>query len=510
MQFTNVKFFIPRSTINTMPIIAGEQQRFYEIDANDEILINKQYTEQRFWPYLKNRYEENKSGFQNNPMLPPTLTYDNICCEIKYDDVETAYTEFIYHIRSCMHIGQRKLFVSEFQFLANKMQDLSQKAIIIYAGAAPSCKIWFLSQLFPNVKFVLVDPNEFWIYWGEYDKPHYTAADTGEVVYLSYSNADKYNSRNFAWSRKHIKYYNPNTKKIVDILDKELNQSSTQVKHKKFKRDVKTTRIFKNYTYAQQESIDYILNSDHKIYLLEEFFTSQLATKFANGLNNANMPIYFWTDIRSNTSSEEFPSDLDIIWNNAMTYSWLRIMKDILTSTMLKFRVPFFTGEPIEYDIYDAFFNEAKELGCDFIEGTKDLVSMPYLRGLSYLQAWGSKTTTEQRLIIDSEAILANDIVIWNAKTFENKCFYYNCIDRYLFHENSNANKELGFDHCNDCSIENETWCKYSNKFCAGNYDIIAGIKKVTALLNVKIKGRRGFKGHGNLYPDIDFDNLQN
>src|SRR5690606_4929774 len=60
-----------------------------------------------------------------------------------------------------LHIGQRKLFISELQFLT---RYIGQADIVLYAGAAPGDHIGFLASLFPELVFILVDPNPYRIY----------------------------------------------------------------------------------------------------------------------------------------------------------------------------------------------------------------------------------------------------------------------------------------------------------------------------------------------------------
>jgi hypothetical protein len=62
--------------------------------------------------------------------------------------------------KSTLHWGQRKLFLVELEFLT---MYASEADIVLYAGAAPGIHIPYLSSLFPLVKFVLYDPNEFLI-----------------------------------------------------------------------------------------------------------------------------------------------------------------------------------------------------------------------------------------------------------------------------------------------------------------------------------------------------------
>lgn len=62
-------------------------------------------------------------------------------------------------IRTNIHDGQRKLLMTEIYFLSK--YHTKNNAVMIYAGAAPGTHITFLSSLFPNFTFVLVDPNQF-------------------------------------------------------------------------------------------------------------------------------------------------------------------------------------------------------------------------------------------------------------------------------------------------------------------------------------------------------------
>jgi len=60
--------------------------------------------------------------------------------------------------KTVCHWGQRKLMVSEMEFIT-KFYDKAK--IVVYAGAAPGTHIPCLAQLFPKLRFVLVDPRPF-------------------------------------------------------------------------------------------------------------------------------------------------------------------------------------------------------------------------------------------------------------------------------------------------------------------------------------------------------------
>lgn len=58
------------------------------------------------------------------------------------------------------HWGQRKLLLSEIEFLTLYSQH-SSNMLVVYAGAAPGTHTNFLANLFPHLRFVLVDPAPF-------------------------------------------------------------------------------------------------------------------------------------------------------------------------------------------------------------------------------------------------------------------------------------------------------------------------------------------------------------
>ena len=69
-----------------------------------------------------------------------------------------------YHRRTdedkiAVHWGQRKLLLSEIQFITLYWDNLDVPIpILVYAGAAPGLHIPFLSQMFPEAEFHLYDP----------------------------------------------------------------------------------------------------------------------------------------------------------------------------------------------------------------------------------------------------------------------------------------------------------------------------------------------------------------
>jgi hypothetical protein len=64
-------------------------------------------------------------------------------------------------VLSVMHLGQRKLLMSELGAL--RRLDANTQYVAVYAGAAPGIHIPLLAELFPNATFHLYDPAPFQI-----------------------------------------------------------------------------------------------------------------------------------------------------------------------------------------------------------------------------------------------------------------------------------------------------------------------------------------------------------
>lgn len=322
---------------------------------------------------------------------------------ILLDDVKGSlnYEESTELYRGSRHIGQRKLFLNEVDFCV-EVGKKDTSPVIFYAGAAPNQKGAFLASLFPGFKFVFIDPERFNI-------------------------------------QKPLKY-----KINIKMLRGKNLPSSTDL-------DIITSikeDIVKEKSGSQPT----------QIYIINDIMTLSLAKAIAK-----NFPVnYFISDIRTNSSDKE-PDAVDILWNLAQQYNWINEMKSCIT--MLKFRHPFYSASPEEFFRLAAVsprvedFALAKANGIDFVDNfsRRQLV---YFKGEVRMQPWSGQTSTESRLVSFSPAGSLHD---WGTpEAYENTYFYYNSISRWLgIFDNDNADKDIGFDKCNDCALENVIWKKY-------------------------------------------------
>jgi hypothetical protein len=235
-------------------------------------------------------------------------------------------------------------------------------------------------------------------------------------------------------------------------------------------------------------------HTEVQIFIIQDYMTEQYAELFKQ-LNP-----YFISDIRSSIhkTSENMPNDLDVVWNQAMQFVWVNIMSP--KGFMLKFRAPYFDVDVIQpTDIETPVFNLAKKMGIDFVSDFT-AKKFTYLDGTIYMQPWMGRSSSETRLVAKAPYRLKQ----YNIYEFENKIFYYNVIERgFVHHINPEASKQLGFDHCNDCSLEALIWRDYYNKFKkSGN--IIEAVKQLSYIVK-----RNLFREiHGRMFnPDLKYVN---
>ena len=80
---------------------------------------------------------------------------------LRADAKEMSYRKTDHEVKTRIHWGQRKLLMSEIEFLTLLRRDRLRLSLVVYAGAAPGSHIPYLCKLFPDVHFLLVDPANF-------------------------------------------------------------------------------------------------------------------------------------------------------------------------------------------------------------------------------------------------------------------------------------------------------------------------------------------------------------
>jgi hypothetical protein len=76
---------------------------------------------------------------------------------LKDGDPARDYTD-IKRPKTVEHLGQRKLLLSEIEFLTH---NLKEGDTVVYAGSAPGVHLVIIADMFPGIKLILYDPNRF-------------------------------------------------------------------------------------------------------------------------------------------------------------------------------------------------------------------------------------------------------------------------------------------------------------------------------------------------------------
>lgn len=81
----------------------------------------------------------------------------------QYSD-DLPYTEYVHNpgqlsSQAILHWGQRKLLLSEIDFMARYYEkyDPNEEKIVLYIGASPGFHINYMKKMFPEIKFILYD-----------------------------------------------------------------------------------------------------------------------------------------------------------------------------------------------------------------------------------------------------------------------------------------------------------------------------------------------------------------
>lgn len=340
-----------------------------------------------------------------------------------------AYERFV-------HRGQRKLFMGEFEHLVEHLDGKMETAYVVYIGSSPNNKALRHLRYFPNVKYIFVDPNMCNMITDK-GKSHYFRDHPDKtqelVVYLKYSNNKNATLAGRSFSENGIQFFDGN--KVVVVP----NKFSAKPKI--------------DFMEHQDETIDFIIDSDHRIFVVEDYFGGDTAV-FIRKLFD-QIPDHkkiLWSDMRSANDSD------GIMIDHVRIYNWSRVV--LPDFAMFKFRCPF--DLDINYAKYQSEYDEAKERGLDL---TNIGDNLPYFDGEIRTQCWQKRDSAETRLWVSGEDIKNNVIRNYNRLTYERQNCYYNELDRVcLRHNNEYASPKSGLGECGDCAIEGGTWGRYKDK----------------------------------------------
>lgn len=329
------------------------------------------------------------------------LYFHNIKNKIKY----SSGTGFV---KTTCHNGQRKLLLSEIQFLSF-YSSINDTQLVIYIGSAPGQHLSILSHMFPNLKFLLIDPNYQII--------------NSKIIYV-YQN---------------INVIEQNNKNIHNLNNVEF-LSDSQI-HNIFKDDISH---YMNHFYdtGYKTLFTDILKHNANFFVIQDYMTSELSNLLKTSRNDFN--ILLISDIRSNLFSNHGPTSLDVLFNDTLQIIIINDLKP--TFTMVKFR-PYYSNESRMLDFIDyvktnkqdnavynyiiSYIQKCKQIhGYDVLQLYLDNKMVHYKADLICLQSWSPASSEESRLIINN---LSFDI--YDISDYEDKFMYIRYYRQYYFND---------------------------------------------------------------------------
>ena len=394
--------------------------------------------------------------FIHNKDVLPLYDIKDLPSSLKYS-YEYNFKNFV----NC-HLGQRKLLLTEIEFY-NKCVDFNKSYtdnnIVIYGGSASCEHLPIILEMYPKLKFILIDPN-------------YHSID-GKYKYI-YQNVDVIDNENNKAFLNNLKQNNNRSKhlhkttkmllescfmydnKTHDVLN--LNQNN----HKK------TMNQFKSIFYEKKENvIENIIKDDTRVYIIQDYLTINVCNLLKSYIDNTMTKpnIFFLTDIR--TMVFKGISDVDIVWNSALQIIFLKILRPEFS--MLKFRVPFylekskgFMKELIEDTSgrYDFVKNDLefvkKEYKLDLITNYNNNKFIYFQNDFIFIQPWAPPLSSETRFFVSKKNIDAPYTEY--TQDYEHQFYYFNFLRNYkffsIFYDITKKHKELHYDGCMDCCRE--------------------------------------------------------
>lgn len=345
------------------------------------------------------------------------------------------------------HIGQRKLLLNEIQFFSAFMNMNGGNELIIYVGAAPCEHLSFIKELFPNKKYLLIDPNFVIV---------------NELITLIYQNPNL----DLTNAKKILKHYKKNGSAVQKKAVMRLKTANNFYSDSHVDLENPSLTQIEEFQEHYEDIIQNIMSSPNDIFVIQDYMTIELCYKLKASLEvyQPKLDVYFISDLRSNMFSNS-PLDMDIIFNDYLQALCIKILQP--TYSMLKFHTPYFADSSIHtylqnpnaYPAIQSVVNNMKdEFNLDVFEMASKKKYMHFENETILLQPWAPKGSSEARLIIHksslSKPLVNYDQVEWdNALGFANlfRTYGYTSwkvdIDKY-------RSKEEMYDSGYDCAIE--------------------------------------------------------
>lgn len=413
-----------------------------------------------------------------------------------YDEIpEAHHIENLNIVKGGCHSGQRKLLLTEIQFITK----FGGTPLLIYAGSAPCEHISVLLEMYPDLKFLLIDPN------------YHGIKEPYKYIYQNFSSISHHNRKGYKRDTEnksdHKRYIHAKQLKMAKFWNGESHNVIDDSTETQFKMD----KIMKEFKNTSVNLVSDIMEGEDRIYIIQDYMSGELSDTIKKSLIKAGNPKFvFVSDIRTNIMSNSGPTDLDFIWNDALQMIFLQKLQP--EYSMLKFHPPLHYSDdvsiklfntkkmdPMWYKIikHDLDFVK-KQYGADPLSQYKD-EKYPYLKHETiHLQAWGTSGGTEARLIISKDN-LKQPLINYDYKEWFNKYAYMRLMRGYAYYDKYYSMvKDLTdeYDGCFDCALEMDIIASYLAKYKSLTPDALVEYKrKLDDVLLYQVDKKCGLHG---------------
>lgn len=403
----------------------------------------------------------------------------NLSLPFRFEDLKTLpYMAKTRITRQGCHAGQRKLLLSEIQFLTC---CASSASFVLYIGSAPCEKLPVLLRLFPGLKFLLVDPNFHTYSWNEKPVIVYQNVDAVSESCLTTLRTDRGRKRgrrqqeqrcsNATWTTAGAPVYCQTYRGDMSHVDCDAHRTAMQRIQKEFE-TVHFTSLVRD-----------MLQRQERVYIIQDYMTESLATRLQRSIAYANSPdMLLISDVRT-AFFRPLPTDLDCIWNDALQILVLKRLRP--RWSMLKFHPPYM--DPEQKQEMHSLLQERPQVqadlekvrsryGLDLLHNYHEGVYRYLRASVIWLQAWAPSSTSEARLIVSRDDLDAG-YVPYDHQDWDNRFMYNKYTRGYafygLFYKCITDNRlRTSYDACFDCALEMLILLNYLHGHCAAPRDI--------------------------------------
>lgn len=370
----------------------------------------------------------------NAPQLTRLITRDITAPVVRRSDIpeRLPYKEGC-SLTGVAHVGQLKLFLSEVQFLTEclALPDAKKfkQIFVVYPGSGPGHTRKVLAEMFPALKFILIDPQEHDI----------RGASPSDSLYLR--------------------------------VPKQTIQTGKSIHHATASGFIATEKGREVAPLSVQEMFAAIMREkDYTFYIIEDFMTNEIAREIRDFSEKMQVGILFISDIRTAIKPEgwtvtrdddnEGVSDIDILVNGAWQHMWMNIIRPVFS--MVKFRTPFHNPQDISVVerslalpiVADTFRKYREMFGIDCAQeyhaGRYFFAQCAHIN----LQAFAGASSSETRMIIAGDHLRV-PLALYDSKEHEEFMFFFNLMRKMCFIARNKAHFGAipGFDGCLDCDL---------------------------------------------------------